>query len=147
MGRPIRVWANIRIWGRTQPSLSHNLAHTQQPVYVVKSLKNNLLGLPAIPSLNLATRLQQIEESSMAVQDEFPKLFQGLGSMGEEYEICLKDNVKPHVLCTVRNVPLPLHTKVQEKLKHMQSLGAISPVDEPSPWCTEIIVVPKFGYM
>ena len=61
----------------------------------------------------------------MAVQDEFPKLFQGLGSMGEEYEIRLKDHVKPHALCTARNVPLPLRTKVQEELKRMQSLDVI----------------------
>ena len=79
----------------------------------------------------------------MAVQDEFPKLFQGLGSMGEEYKIHLKDNVKPHALCTARNVPLPLHTKVQEELKRMQSLGVILPVNEPSPWCAGMVVVPK----
>ena len=133
---------SLEVCGQFLASLSHNLAHTQQPVYVVKGLKNNLLGLPAILSLNLATRLQQIEESSMAVQDEFPKLFQGLGSMGEEHEIHLKDNAKPRALCTARNVPLPLRTKVQEELKRMQSLGVILPVNEPSPWCAGM-VVPK----
>ena len=38
---------SLEVFGQFLTSLSHNLAHTQQPVYVVKGLKNNLLGLPA----------------------------------------------------------------------------------------------------
>ena len=109
----------------------------------MKGLKNNLLGLPAIISLNLAMRIQQIEETSTQVQDEFPNIFKGLGTIGEEYEIRLKDGVKPRALCTARHVPTPLHTKVQEELNQMQSLGVISPVDELTPWCAGMVVVPK----
>ena len=84
-----------------------------------------------------------IEESSISVQEEFPNLFKGLGTMGEEYEIRMKDNVKPHALCTARNMPIPLRTEVQKELQRMQSLGVISPMDEPSPWCAGMVVVPK----
>ena len=133
---------HLEVCGHFTANLSHKSTHTKQTVYVVKGLKNNLLGLPAILSLNLATRLQQIEEST-AVQDNFPNLFRGLGSIGEEYEIRLKDDVKPRALSTARNVPLPLRTKVQEELERMQSLGVISPVDEPSPWCAGMVVVSK----
>ena len=41
------------------------------------SSENNLLGLPAIISLNLAMRVQQIEETSTPVQDEFPNILKG----------------------------------------------------------------------
>ena len=35
----------------------------------------------------------------------------------------------------------PLRTK--EELHRMQSLGVISPIDKPSPWCARMVVVPK----
>ena len=66
-----------------------------------------------------------------------------LGTIGAEYEIHLKDTIKPQALCTTKNVPIPLYTKVQEELHLMQLLGVISPINELSPWCTGMIVVPK----
>ena len=30
-----------------------------------------------------------------------------------------------------------------DELKHMKSIGVISPVSEPSPWCSSMVVVPK----
>ena len=44
----------------------------------------------------------------------------------------LKDDDKPIVLHTARNVPLPLHIKVCDELKRKESMDAISPVSEPS---------------
>jgi len=119
------------------------MTHSKQLVYVVQSLKTNLLGLPAIISLKLIARVHQVEDTRASVLKEFPSLFQGLGTMGEEYEIWLKDNVRPRALHTARNVPIPLRAKVQAELDRMQSLGVISPVDEPSPWCAGMVVVIK----
>ena len=129
--------------GQFTANLSSKSAQATHTVYVVKGLKHNLLGLPAITSLDLVRKLHQIEECSTPVQNEFPNLFKGLGTIGEEYEIRLKDNVKPRALCAARNVLIPLRTKVQEELCRMQSLGVIAPVDEPSPWCAGMVVVPK----
>ena len=42
---------------------------------------------------------------------EFPKVFSGLGKLGEEYHIKLKGAV-PYALYTPLNVPIPLHEKV-----------------------------------
>ena len=71
-------------------------------------------------------------------------LFTGLGTLkGEPYEIRLKPEAQPFALYTPRNVPLPLRQKVKEELSRMQSLGVISPVGEPTPWCAGMVVVPK----
>ena len=53
--------------------------------------------------------------------------------LGEEYEIKLKEDAKLLFLHIARNVPLPIHRKVQNELRRMESLGVISPVSEPSP--------------
>ena len=49
----------------------------------------------------------------------------------------------PHALFTPRHVPLPLRPQVEDELKRMETMGVISKVDEPTPWCAGMVVVPK----
>ena len=109
---------------------------------MVKGLKTNLLGLPAITALNLAARVDSAN-CAADIHQRFPKVFGGLGNLGEEFEIKLKPNVTPHALFTPRHVPLPLCPKVEEELARMEEMGVISKVDEPTPWCAGMVVVPK----
>jgi len=52
---------------------------------VVDSLKTNLLGLPAINDLELAVRVDSVNNISTAdVKEQFPSVFSGLGNLGEE---------------------------------------------------------------
>ena len=92
---------------------------------MVKDLKNNLLGLPAITSLNLISRFDSIHCSADEVKKLYPHLSQGLGSLGEKYKIKLKENATLFSLHTARNVPLPLRSKVQKELRQIESLGII----------------------
>jgi len=55
----------------------------------------------------------------------------------------LKPNAQPYALCTPRYIPLALRQKVQMELQHMEALGVISHVKEPTAWCAAIVVVPK----
>ncbi len=136
-----------QFWG----TLSHKANVVKQRVFVVDGLKSNLLGLPAITALGLAVRVDTTETgapiaapaASTDFIKQFPSVFQGLGNLGEEYEIHLKSGATPHSLFTPRHVPLPLRPKVQEELERMESIGVISRVDEPTPWCAGMVVVPK----
>ena len=74
---------------------------------------------------------------------QFPSVFQGLGNLGEEYEICLQPDATPHSLFAPRHVPLPLRPKVKTELDRMETIGFITKVDEPTPWCAGMVVVPK----
>ena len=58
-------------------------------IYVIKSLQNNLLGLPAITGLQLVQRLCSTSKEE-DVKHQFPTVFNGLGTFGEEYEIKLR---------------------------------------------------------
>ena len=103
--------------------------------------KQNLLGFPAIQAVQV---LKHVNAVTQFIPEQFPTLFTGLGTLkGEPYEICLKPEAQPFALYTPRNVSLPLRQKVKEELSHMQSLGVISPVKEPTPWCAGMVVVPK----
>ena len=102
--------------------------------------RNNLLGYPAIRSLQLFREINSVDTS---IPDQYPALFTGLGTFEGEYTIKLKPNAQPVSLVTPRKVPLPLRKKVQEELQRMEELGVISPVEEPTPWCAGMVVVPK----
>ena len=133
----------LTVLGQFTANLTFKHVTCKQKVFVVKGLKHNLLGLPAITSLNLISRMNSIQFSAEEVKKLYPHLFQGLGSLGEEYEIQLKEETKPFSLHKARNVPLPLRTKVHKELRQMESIGVISPVSKPSPWCSGMVVVPK----
>lgn len=49
----------------------------------------------------------------------------------------------PFSLNTAHNAPVLLREKVQVELQRMQALGVIAPVEEPTPWCSDMVVVPK----
>ena len=137
----------LEVLGKFEGSLSHQGKTCKQTIYVVKGLKTNLLGLPAIVSLNLIARLGGMEEAKVSnsndIPEKFSSVFQGLGNMGEPYDIKLKPDAKPYALFTPRNIPLPLRPRVEEELQRMEKLGVISKVDMPTPWCAGLVVVPK----
>ena len=134
----------LKVIGQFQGHFVHRAKQTSQAVFVVEGLKTNLLGLPTITALNLAVRVDSIIDiPEREIPKQFPSLFQGLGNLGEEYDIQLKSEAKPFAIFTPRHVALPLRIKVQQELDRMESLGVISRVDQPTPWCAGMVVVPK----
>ena len=84
---------------RFQGEFTHKGKQTKQSLYVINTLKKNLLGLPAIQALNLAVRVDTIiQPSGYAVADKFPLIFQGLGNFGESYTIKLKPGATLYML-------------------------------------------------
>ena len=133
----------LDVLGQFTERLHYKQKSSLQKIFVVKGLRTNLLGLPAITSLDLAARVDTTIDYSSLVNESFPNVFQGLGNLGEPYEIQLKPDAKPWALYTPRTIPLPLRSKVQEELSKMESLGVISRVDQPTPWCAGMVAVPK----
>ena len=114
--------------------------------YVIRGLRTNLLGLTAITTLKLVTRIDAT--SSTEQQDwlaQYPSLFKGLGNLGDEYSIKLFEGAQPHGLFTPQKVPIPMRAKVKEELDRMEKAGVISKVAEATPWCARMVVVPKQG--
>ena len=55
----------------------------------------------------------------------------------------MKDDANPYCLYTPRRIPFALRKQVKEELQRMESLGVISPVSTPTPWCSCMVVVQK----
>lgn len=67
--------------------------------------------------------------------------------MRQAYAIKLKPGAKPNSLKTPRRIPLPLMDKVKQELSHMENLGVICRIKEPTDWCAGIVVVPRKNKM
>ena len=137
---------SLTVLGQFTRRISFARRSSNEVIFVVRGLKNNLLGFPAIKNLRIINKIDSTTTTptaTAAIRERFSKVFEGLGTLGEEYEILLKDDAAPYSLYTPRNVPLPLRDKVKEELQRMESLGVISKVDTPTPWCAGMVVVRK----
>ena len=90
----------------------------------------------------LVAQVDTTTTASSNIVDKFPDLFQGLGNLGEPYDIQLQPDAKPYSLFTPRHIPLPLRPQVKAELDGMEA-GVISQVDIPTPWCAGMVVAPK----
>ena len=110
---------------------------------MIRGLTYGLLGLPAINALNLLQKIEPVAEEEPGIQARFESVFTGLGTIGDEYCISLKEGAKPYSLHTPRNKPILLRSKVEAELSSMEMMGVISKVDEPTSWRVGIVVVLK----
>ena len=101
------------------------------------------MGRPAIEALNLVSRVNMVNGSDQRWVDKYAHLFQGLGTMEEEYHVKLRDDAIPFAQTTPRCVALPLMTKVKAELERMEQLSVIYHVEEATDWCAPMVVVPK----
>ena len=144
--RPLRGPAGqpLNVLGQFTNKITHptTSVSSQETIYVVRGLKSDLLGFPAICNLQLLKRVDSIETTD-EIRQRFANVFRGLGTLGEEYRIQVRDDVTPYSLFTPRNVPLPLRDKVKKELERMEAMGVISKVDQPTAWCAGMVIVPK----
>jgi transposase InsO family protein len=136
----------LQLKGKFSGTLSWGQNAILQDVYVLGSLKEPLLGRPAIERLGILQWIHQLSgniNSSFDPRERYPSLFTGLGKMKVEYEIKLKPGAQSHVLSSPRRVALPLRPKLKEELERMEAMGVISPVEVPTEWCSGIVIVPK----
>ena len=117
----------------------------RENVYVMKNQSKNLLSKSAIQALHLLIPSAAVHnvETAPNFKAEFPELFKGLGLMKERYKIPLKSDAVSVCLYTPRRVPHPLLPKVKEKLLPMVNQKVISPVNDPTDWCSGMVIAPK----
>ena len=90
----------LQVNGKFEEKFVHVSNTMVQTVYVVSRLKLNLLGLPAITSLNLATTVDATTKAPSIIQI-YPSVFNGLRNLGKEYIIKIKLGAKPYALFTL----------------------------------------------
>ena len=133
---------SLDVMGQVTVKITVGSRSSKQTVFVVRGLRRDLMGLPAITSLNLARQIGQTIAKTDFKQ-RFLKVFIGLGNLEDKYCIKLRDGAVPYSLFTPRNVAIPLRDKVHKELERMEAMGVISKVSQPTEWCAGMVVVPK----
>ncbi|UYV76881.1 LAMA2 [Cordylochernes scorpioides] len=90
----------------------------KEKIYVNCRLSEPLLSRRACELLNLARRIEVVATRINPIK-EFPEVFEGLGQIGNPYEIKLKPGAKPYAVHTPRRVPIPLMEKLKTRLEEL----------------------------
>ena len=138
----------LSVSGKFRGQLRKGDKVSYEDIFVVKDLQSSLLGRPAIESLNLVMRVEPINTTDHpmtkdVVMQQFPSLFGKLGKLQGSYHIKLNESAVPFSLNTPRRVAIPLLPKVQKELERMERIGVISRVEQATPWCAGMVIVPK----
>ena len=109
---------------------------------VVTYLDNDKLNKPDTQDAEVFV----IEDTTLSLQQlvrKFPRVFkQGVGRLAGEYHIRLKDNANP-VQHAPRRVPVALREQLKKTLDNMVKERIITPVTDPTPWISSMVVVRK----
>jgi hypothetical protein len=75
--------------------------------------------------------------------EKYNDVFHGVGKLKDhQVRLHVDPSVTP-VAQTVRRIPFSLRDKVESKVKELQELDIIEPVEGPTPWVSPVVVVPK----
>ncbi|UYV60634.1 K02A2.6-like, partial [Cordylochernes scorpioides] len=87
----------------------------KEKIYVIRRLSEPLLSRRACELMNLARRIEVVATRINPIK-EFPEVFEGLGQIGNPYEIKLKPGAKTYALHTHRRVTIPLMEELKTRL-------------------------------
>ncbi|XP_036329901.1 uncharacterized protein K02A2.6-like [Rhagoletis pomonella] len=143
----------LNVVGKFEANLKFNGTEITNEVYVIDGLRKPLLSLSSSAKLRLISKSElhntniktnDLKRSSVDIHKEYPMLFNGLGCFKKfECEIKIKRDAKPFQVFTARRVPIALKETLRKKLDEMVKLNVIKKVDEPTPWCAPLVIVPK----
>ena len=79
-----------------------------------------------------------------SVKEKYPNLFTGLGQIKhQEYGIKITHDTTPFAITVSRQVAIPLRKDTERELQTMERNGVISRVEDPTEWCTPMVVTPR----
>ena len=129
----------LKVHGCFEATLEKGKDEVKETVYVVEGLQTPLAGIPTIRKLSLISEVNSVNKSKEDIMAQFPELELIKGS----YRIELEEEAKPYSIMAPRRVPIPLLPKVKCELEKMEREGVISKINEPSDWCSGMVVVQK----
>ena len=78
-----------------------------------------------------------------ALMQQYPSIFQGIGQL-KDYKVKLHiDKSVTPVAQPACRIPFHLQKKVSAELKRLEQDGIIEKVDDPTPWISPLVTIPK----
>jgi len=81
--------------------------------------------------------------SKVSVKDEYVEVFgNGIGTLPGVQHLTVDGSAVPVVMPT-RRIPVAISDKLQSEIERLTELSVITPVDEPTPWVSQLVVTMK----
>ncbi|UYV78416.1 hypothetical protein LAZ67_16001287 [Cordylochernes scorpioides] len=135
-------FSELQTVGMLISTLRNGSYEIKEKIYVIRRLSEPLLSRRACELLNLARRIEVVATRINPIK-EFPEVFEGLGQIGNPYEIKLKPGAKPYAVHTPRRVPIPLMEKLKTRLEELEKAGIIAQVNVATEWCAPTVIAGK----
>ena len=99
------------------------------------------MGLIKVNYEHIMSITQDPVSKDTIIQD-YSDVFEGTGLLKGGYHIRLDDSIPP-VVHKPRRIPLSLKGRLKDELSKLCKLGVLSPVYEPTPWVSSLVMVEK----
>ena len=108
--------------------------------YVTEKMYNNVLGLNTCIKLDM---LRKVNEISNNVSEKYADLFDNkIGCIDTKVKLVLDKDVKPKI-SPFRRIPFSIRDDLKRELDRMQEREIIKPIEEPTEWVSNIVIVKK----
>ncbi|PFX18797.1 hypothetical protein AWC38_SpisGene16829 [Stylophora pistillata] len=117
-------------------------------VYVIEGNAESLLGRESSFKLKVLTQVNSVHQDDdngelHSLLKEYSNIFDGLGKVNDfEHKITIDPEVKPKIQ-HLRRIPVSQIEAVTKELDRMLEKDIIEDVTEPSPWVSNLVIVPK----
>ena len=117
-------------------------------VYVIEGNAESLLGRDSSFKLQILTQVNSVHQESdsgelNSLLKEYSTIFEGLGKVNDfEHKITIDPEVKPKSQ-HLRRIPVSQIEAVNNELDRMLEQDIIEEVTKPSPWVSNLVIVPK----
>ena len=135
----------LEVLGSFRAATSTNNKEVNAEFIVIKGTGEPLLGRDTaiqLGVLKMGANINSISSVASLVE-KYNDVFHGVGKLKDhQVRLHVDPSVTP-VAQTVRRIPFSLRDKVESKVKELQELDIIEPVEGPTPWVSPVVVVPK----
>ncbi|XP_028406801.1 uncharacterized protein LOC114529243 [Dendronephthya gigantea] len=117
----------------------------QATFYVTQGGNGNLLSNNTAESLGILkiTVNTALNTPTTSPEDQFQHLFDGIGKIKDKViKLHIDSDVQPKQQ-PHRRIPFHIRKDVEAELQRLEELDIIEKVDEPTPWVSPVVVVPK----
>ena len=110
---------------------------------IVSYLDNDQLSQPSTGESTVYKVDNATPVATRQLIKSYPKVFSdGVGLLQGHYHIRLDSNAVP-MQHAPRRVPVPLRARLKETLDDLVRQEILAPVEQPTPWISSMVVVPK----
>jgi len=121
-----------------------NGRHYSIEFLIIKENLTPILGLKDSQAMRFVTINEENFERVLKIDlGEHEEVFdESIGTFPGTHSLKVDTNVKP-VVMPDRRIPLSVRPQLKEEIDDLVSRGIIAPVDEPTPWVSQVVVTKK----